>query len=86
MKKGDDLNSYDKIRNYIYRTSPVIYLYTSTFTNPDTDQIQQRLGEVEWSILNQSFNESTQKWESQTPIIIPIYDNSGISNFYLPCI
>ena len=82
--EGDVSNNYDKIKNFVFRTSPHIYIHNTVYTDSISNQNHLKLGESEWSILNQEFNESTQEWESQPSIIIPLFDNSGDNFFTYP--
>ena len=77
----DDNLTYDKILNFVYRTPPQITAYNFEFIN-ENNQVYFKLGESEWNILNQEFDDSI--WVDLPDINIPLIDSLGEYQFTAP--
>ena len=64
---------YDHSENFIYRVNPSVEYYTGLY-NPEIDESSvplPYLGEFNWEIINQVFNEDSQVWEDGEEKLIP---------------
>ena len=64
---------YDHSENFIYRVEPSVEYYTDLY-NPDPEEYSvplPYLGEFNWEIINQVFNEDSQVWEDGEEKLIP---------------
>ena len=69
---------YDWAENFVYRVTPSISYYSSKYDFAGNGDSLEILGESEWNLLNQQWNEEDEVWIEGETIVIPLINSAGL--------